>query len=288
VEAERIVGDAGEERPLLSSGTVESIPTLLETVGLSGSTVVKLSISGPEKVARYIEMLSVFFLAGGLLGLYIEFKTPGFGLPGLCGIALLAIWFWGHHVAGLAGAGELLIFVLGIALLAIEVFLIPGFGVVGLTGLVLIAVSLVMAMVEHYPGGPWLPPPLHLEHAIKVSGLTLILVFVAGWILARFLPETPAFRRVMLTAEVSTEKGYSSSQETSSLVGLQGTAETVLHPAGIGVFGDKRLNVVARGSFIDKGAPIVVAETHGNRIVADTVSEGVVAPKQGAQGPSPS
>jgi membrane-bound serine protease (ClpP class) len=270
VEAERLVEEDGKQRRLLSSGTVESLNALLEEVGLKDAWVRTFEVSPAEAVARYIELLSVLFLVGGLLGLYIEFKTPGFGAPGIVGIILLGIWFWGHHVAGLAGSIELMVLLLGVTLLALELFVIPGFGVTGLAGIILILTALLMAMVEHYPGIPWYrPPQAHIEKAVVVLGGSLLIAFGLGALLARFLPETAVFQRLALATAVGSERGFQASEKTDELVGLTGTAVTPLHPGGIGLFGDRRLNVVARGAFVEKGAPIVIAEAHGNRIVVE-------------------
>jgi membrane-bound serine protease (ClpP class) len=272
VEAEQIVNRDGKDAPLLSMGTVADRDELLEKIGRTGSETKEFLVSPAEDIARYIEMFSAFLLIGGLLGIYVEFKTPGFGFPGITGIILLAIWFWGHHVAGLAGMGESLLFIVGAALLLVEIFVIPGFGVTGIAGITLMMTALLMAMVQHYPGLPWYQPPvIHMQKAITVLGSSLLTTLVLVLILARFLPETPLFRRMALASALTSESGFQASGKTDDLVGLKGVAGSPLHPAGIGLFGDKRLDVVARGDFIDKDAPIVVAETHGNRIVVETV-----------------
>jgi membrane-bound serine protease (ClpP class) len=270
VEAERLVGEEGKKRPLLSLGTVASLTELRERIGARSSRVVELTVTPAETIARYIEMLSVLFLIGGLLGLYIEFKTPGFGLPGILGILLLAIWFWGHHVAGLAGMGELVLFVVGMTLLLVEIFVIPGFGIVGVTGIALMVAALLMAMVEHYPSLPWYEVPgLQLQVAVVKLGTAIIVAFIGALVLVRYLPATRAFQHIALGTTIGREAGYQASASTDTLVGLRGQAATPLRPAGVGVFGGRRLTVVSRGDFIDAGAPIVVAEAHGNRIVVE-------------------
>ena len=274
VEAERIVEEDGVERLLLSSGTVGDLDELLETLGLDNSETVELLITPAEKVARYIEMLSVVLLAGGILGLYIEFKTPGFGIPGIVGILLLVVWFWGHHVAGLAGSGELVVFAAGALLLAVEILIIPGFGAIGLAGICLMIISVAMAMIQHYPGLPVFPPgQVQFTKAMEKLGMSLTLSFLVAVFLARFLPRTHVFQRLMLGASVGSDEGYVASHETDDLLGMVGTAETPLRPGGIGLFGNKRLDVVTRGDFINDGESIVVAETHGNRIVVETSTE---------------
>lgn len=272
--AEQMVpfGNEGETRPLLSKGTVSSLYELQDKIGLTNSDIKTLHTTAAEQIARYIEMFSVIFLVGGLLGLYIEFKTPGFGVPGLTGIVLLAIFFWGHNIAGLSGIGEVILFLAGVSLLLVEIFLIPGFGFVGVTGILLIATSLIMALIPHYSWEPlFAPKPAYLQNAVLVVGATFLISLTLMLLLARLLPETKTFKQVMLGTELKDEQGYQASPSTVNLEGTKGIAETALRPAGIGAFGDQRLDVVTHGDFIDKGKQIVIAETHGNRIVVEPV-----------------
>ncbi|MBT3192537.1 MAG: nodulation protein NfeD [Verrucomicrobia bacterium] len=258
------------EAPLLSAGTVKTLDALYTHLSIDKRDVRTIAITGAERVARFIELFAFVFLAGGLLGIYIEFKTPGFGIPGIAGAVLLAIFFWGHHVAGLTGGMELVIFATGVMLLALELFVIPGFGAAGISGLFLILLSVFMAMVEHYPGTQWFKlAPIQLEGAFTNLGLALAMTLGLGLVVARILPKTSAFQHLMLTTALDQAHGVSASAPTNDLVGAKGRAVTQLHPAGFGTINGKRVNVVARGAFIDEGMPIVVAEAHGNRIVVD-------------------
>jgi membrane-bound serine protease (ClpP class) len=273
LDAAKQVTREGTQQPLLSAGTAKTLDELIAQLGLDNTKTHRIEITSTEKIARFIEMFSIIFLAGGLLGIYIEFKTPGFGVPGIAGMLLLSIFFWGHHVAGLTGSLELLIFALGIILLALEIFVIPGFGVAGISGLCLIALSLFMAMIEHYPGTDWYTPPgsFQLEGAGESLGISLGLTVVLALMAALFLPKTKVFHSLQLSSELDRKHGVTASAPTDSLLGAKGLAATQLHPSGFGTFGSKRINVIARGAFIDAGAPIVVAETHGSRIVVDAV-----------------
>lgn len=269
-DAEELVGEGDDRRPLLSSGTVKTIDELLKTIGRENTEQITLTITWSEKIARWIETLRIIILIGGLLGLYIEMKTPGFGIPGIAGIMLLIVFFWGHHVAGLAGAEEALLFIIGVALLFVEVFLIPGFGVTGVAGIICIVISLLLAMVQHYPGTPALHlPTTHLEKAFVTLGSSLVGAAVAALLTARFLPRTSAFQRIVLSASTDANAGYQATVDTEDLVGLKGVALTPLHPSGSAMFGERRLPVVARGEFLDAGSSIVVAEVNGNRIVVE-------------------
>jgi membrane-bound serine protease (ClpP class) len=276
-DAARLVGP--EKRPLLSKGTVKDMDELLARIGRSDTELVFIRITPTERIARLIEgfPMSGILLAIGLLGLYIEFKTPGFGVPGITGIICLAIWFWGHHIAGLAGTAELLVFSAGVILLLIEIFLIPGFGVTGVLGMTLMVVSLLMAMVEHYPGTPIYAPPLEqVRESMITLGFSLILTFAAGAVLTRFLPETNVFRRLALVTSMTSDEGYTAAAPGDDMVGLKGVAATPLRPAGLADFGNRRLNVVARGEFVEKDVPIFIAEAHGNRIVVEPCEAEIV------------
>ncbi|MBU1694694.1 MAG: ATP-dependent Clp protease proteolytic subunit [Verrucomicrobia bacterium] len=272
VEAERPLGD--EKRPLLSSGTVENLEALLERIGLAGAETRNLEITSVERVARFIAALAPLFLLGGLLGIYIEIKTPGFGLPGILGILSLAIFFWGHHIAGLAGLEEVVVFAIGMALLAAELFLIPGFGAVGIAGIALILWAMLSAMVQRYPGGPLLPVWGDMQGPLLKLSIALIGSAVAAALFARLLPSSPLFSRLVLAKATRRSEGFAASDDTRSLLGQTGTALTMLRPAGTAQFGERRIDVVTGGEYIVAGSGVRVVESHGSRIVVEAVEDG--------------
>ena len=271
IEAERKVGK--DKKPLLSKGTFKDVNDLLKGVGLENATVRELQVTAIEKVARYIAALAPIFLIVGLLGLYVEFKMQGAVLPGVVGVICLAIFFWGHHIAGLAGAEDILIFLLGFALLVVELLFIPGFGFLGFLGIAMMLWAMFDAMVEKYPGGPWYPTwPVVQIPLIKLS-VALIGTAVAAMFLGKYLPETRLFKNIGLDAATSRKDGYAASDDSGSLVGLEGRALSPLRPAGSAEFGDRRLDVVTRGDYLAGGMRIRIVETHGNRIIVEAVAE---------------
>lgn len=268
IEAEQLVGK--DKHPLLSSGTVRDTDELLEAIGRSGSRCITLKVTGLERVARIIASLSVILLACGLLGLYIEFKTPGFGVPGIAGIICLVIFFWGHHIAGLAGMEDLLIFFAGMALILIEILFIPGFGVVGITGMILMVAGLFSAMMPQLPDFSLQPlssidfqrPLIIIAGAFVLSGLTV-------YLLQPYFPKSKLFKWLVLCKSESRRRGFTASAPSKQWIGLKGRAVTPLHPSGVGEFDDHRLDVVTRGEFLDANTAIRIAETHGRRIIVE-------------------
>jgi membrane-bound serine protease (ClpP class) len=260
----------GKAAPLLVAGTAKDLPDMLQQAGLAQATCHTIKMTDSEKIARFIERFAFIFLAGGLLGIYIEFKTPGFGIPGISGIFLMAVFFWGHHIAGVSGGLEVIIFAAGLLLLALEIFIIPGFGVAGVSGIALIVSAIFMAMVQHYPGTEWFKlSQIQIEQAITNLGLALLIATAGMFALAYILPKTPAYNHLVLAKTLADDSAAESKPTKKLLPGTKGSAATQLHPAGFGDFNGKRLNVVTRGNFIDKNTAIVIAELHGSRIVVE-------------------
>ncbi len=263
---------ASEAEGILSDGTVDDLDALLERIGLHGADIIKLEVTPAEKLARIIAAIAPILLMIGLGGIYLEIKTPGIGLPGIGGAAALALFFFGHHIAGLAGMEDVVIFIIGFALLFTEVFITPGFGVLGISGIVLILLSLLNAMSWQVPGE--ILPSLSgggatIRHAVSNLALgmagTVVLAVAAG----RFLPKSRAVRPLVLNQRTDRESGFTAAHDRSDLLNQQGVAEMNLHPAGRAIFDGRRVNVITHGEFIEKGAAIRVAEAHGSRIVVE-------------------
>ena len=265
--AEEAAQPGPDGKPLLSAGTVKNLPDVLGQLELAPNPVVEMQITGAEKLARMIAAAAPILMIIGFLGIYIEIKTPGFGLPGILGAACLALFFWGHHIAGLAGMEDLLIFTVGIALILVEVFLIPGFGFTGVLGIALVLVSLVGAMVRIVPGGSWLPTWDELQMPVFKTGLALVGTGVGALLLGRFLPHSRLFGRLTLATANSATAGYTAGPDTAALVGKTGTTLTQLHPAGAARFDGERLDVVTSGEFIEAGIVVRIIEARGSRIV---------------------
>ena len=148
---------ARPQTQLLSSGTVESIDALIIELGYAGAQRVDVAPLGVEELGTWINAISPILLLIGIIGLYIEFKTAGFGVFGAVGIAALVLYFFGGYVSGMAGIEWVGIFVVGVALVAVELFLLPGTIFIGLIGVVCMFLALVMGMTDLYPNMPWFP-----------------------------------------------------------------------------------------------------------------------------------
>ena len=137
-------------------------------------------------------VVSSLLITLAMLGIILEMRTPGFGIPGIIGIGSLALFFGGHWLVQLAGWEELLLGFIGIVLLVLEVLVIPGFGIAGVLGIVAIVSSLVLSLV-----GPGFSTAFMLAAAGRVV-FALLVAVLASLVLLRFLPRLPFGRRLVL------------------------------------------------------------------------------------------
>jgi membrane-bound serine protease (ClpP class) len=220
----------------------------------------------------------------GCLGILIELKTFGLLIPALVALTSFLIFFVtsmlpvSGSLEGTANVAELLLFLLGLALVAIEFFLLPGMAVFAVSGAALCAVSLVLAMVPASTSG--VSDATTVEDAIEI----LAFGFGAGTLcflaLIRFLPHNPIFARRGLVSQssivgVPTADSALAAQDTAAkLVGKLGRALSTLRPAGkVETDEGELLDVVAEGEFIEKGTRVKVRECHDGKILVVQVDE---------------
>ena len=121
-------------KPLLSAGTYVSLDALVKELGAGQHNIVHVKPTGAEQIAFWLTAISPLLLVIGVVALYIEFKTPGFGLPGIVGIIAFALYFLGGYIAGLSGAEWIVLFMIGLGLFIFELFIHPGTVLPGLVG----------------------------------------------------------------------------------------------------------------------------------------------------------
>src|SRR5205823_15034855 len=110
--------------------------------GLKGNAV-SLGPTGFEQLAFWITALAPLLLLGGIIGAYLEFKIPGVTMPGIISAICFALSFLGPYLAALASSEVVALFVLGLALVIIEILFFAHSTIVfGVVGVFLILASL--------------------------------------------------------------------------------------------------------------------------------------------------
>jgi membrane-bound serine protease (ClpP class) len=276
VDSDVVIPEVSEKGKLLTLTTEEalklkvadlqasSIETLLKELNISYAELRTFTPNWAEEVVRFLThpVVSSLLVSVAMLGIFLELRTPGFGIPGVIGLSSLSLFMWGHWLVQLAGWEELLLALLGIFLFALELFVIPGFGIVGILGLLALLGALVMSTLgagSHSGFVLW---------AVVRMGLSLALAIVLAALFLKFLPKLPMGRKLILNTALETSDGFSSAPPSDyQWLGRTGYAHSTLRPAGIADFQGNRVDVVSDGEFIDAGAPIRVLHVDGNRIV---------------------
>lgn len=247
--------------------TANDVPGVLTVLNLQGAEVEHRELNWAERVARVITdpTISGLLMSFGFLGLMMELYTAGFGIAGFIGLGCLLVFFSGHLIVNLVGAEEIALFAVGMALLGVEVFVTPGFGVAGVLGIGALVASLVLSLVGGDVSFSWQVGGL--GSAIRRTAFSLTGTIVLFAILARYLPRTGMFGRLVLAGAV--EETSFGSVEANSLptIGTEGIASTHIRGSGKAEFGGVVTDVIGEGTFITPGEAVVVVEARPGRVV---------------------
>ena len=242
----------------------DTMAEVLNQLELAGAEVRRASPNWAENFVRFLThpIVSSLLITVGMLGVILEIRSPGFGVPGIIGIGSLALFFWGHWLVQLAGWEEILLVGSGLVLLMAEIFVIPGFGIAGVLGIAALLSGLSLSLIGG--GATW-------DFILKAVGrviFSLLLALIGSLVLLRFLPRLPFGKRLILQTGLAAGEGYASPPETDrNWLGKTGTTVSPLRPSGIADVEGERVDVVSDGEFIEAGAQIVVSRVDGNRIV---------------------
>lgn len=219
-------------------------------------------------------LLQSIFMMMIIGGIFVEIRTPGIGLPLVTAIVGALLYFAPAYVGHLAEHWEILMFVVGLVLIAIEIFVIPGFGVCGISGIVLVVVALALSMVDNVEFHRW-DGTLDLQPIIMPLGIVILsataAVFGSVWLVRR-LYETRSFDHIALRQEMKSSEGFTG--VVSGLEGLIGeTVEvfTDLRPGGKVRTSDGRIveATLKFGGFASKGEKLTVLGAEQGRLYCD-------------------
>lgn len=269
-DGELLTMDDTEARRLgFSAIGAVSVPEMFNALGMKGITINRIGQTWSETLSRFIETIIPILMVIGIGALYVEIKSPGFGVPGIIGITCLAIVFLNQYLVGLATYTEFLILIAGIFLMAAEVFVIPGFGIAGFSGIVLIAAGLILSLQGFTipdPAKPW-EMSLMIGNAALVLGAYLV-ALISGLLFIRFvLPALSGSGRGPVLTTTLNEAHADAKQTATVAAGDSGVAVSFLRPSGKADINGERIDVTTYNEFIEKGCPLVVAEVIGNRVI---------------------
>ena len=194
-------------------------------------------------------------------GIYFELQSPGIGFPIAASIIAALLYFTPLYLEGLAENWEIILFLVGIVLVAVEVFVIPGFGIAGVSGIAFIMTALILSLVNNVGFDFELTMPTQIINAF----LTVILATVGGFFgsiyLAKKFLSTSMMSSIVLSSVQDKAEGFVGvSSSEHEFIGKQGVASTILRPAGkVEIDGDMH-DATALTGYIDKGEAIQVVK----------------------------
>ncbi len=234
---------------------------------LEGAVTDEALVSLADRIVIFLTspIISSLLLSLGMLGLWIEIQSPGFGVPGMLGLLCLGIFFGGHMLSQIGAQWAALAFVLGVGLMMVEVFVLPGFGVAGISGIILMFGGIFYVFKSAY----------QFETAILAFSSVIVLTAI-GVIAAFYLfPKTRAWKHFALATEMSSDIGFHSAgdEDFQSYIGQIGTSITPLRPAGTIRLAGKRVDVLTAGDFIPSETPVKVIEVEGSKVFVEASDE---------------
>ncbi|MGC8866389.1 MAG: NfeD family protein [Bacteroidales bacterium] len=258
-------------------GEAESIREILDKYHFKNAQIITQRLSALDKIIGFLinPIISGILILIIIGGIYFELQTPGIGFPLGAAVVAAILYFAPLYLEGLAQHWEILVFIVGVILLAIEIFAIPGFGVAGISGIILMITGLTLSMVDNlgfeFSGQM-------LTQLLKAFFTVIIAAFVAFilslWLSKRiFSRPVPVLGHLALDTVQDKKEGYSiADSRYAQMVGKNGYAVTILRPAGKVNIDGEIFDAVATIGHIEKGDPVVVVRYENAQLFVKRIS----------------
>ena len=260
-------------------GIYESELEVVEAVASDNEFVIKNMEDELTWVDKLIDLLlnpllQSIFMMMIIGGIFVEIRTPGIGLPLLTAIVGALLYFAPGYVGNLVEHWEILLFVVGLILIGIEIFVLPGFGVCGISGIVCVVVALSFSMVDNIELYRW-DGSLNLRPLLKPVGIVVFsstaAIFGSVWLVRKLFP-TRSFDNIALRQEMKADEGFVGVVSgMEGLVGEQVIVFTDLRPSGKVKASDGKIYeaTLKFGGFAPKGETLRVLSAEQGRLYCD-------------------
>ncbi|MGB0885249.1 MAG: NfeD family protein [Chitinophagales bacterium] len=254
-----------------------SIDEVLKIANLQDYKTQKYEVSTIEKIIAFFVNPAVagFLLMIIMGGIYFELQSPGIGFPIAAAIAAAVLYFTPHYLEGLAANWEILMFFIGVILIALEVFVIPGFGVAGIAGIAAVVISLTLSLIRNVDGFEFgfVPKNDIIISFLTVAAVLMITLFALFFAGDKILHLAFARGNLGLAVEQKKEDGFviSGVDKLHSFKGKEGIAQTDLRPAGKVNIDNEWLDAQSDGEFINKGEKVRVMQISGAYLIVEKI-----------------
>ena len=247
---------------------LNSVDEILVRQGIENYDIVEFELGSAEGIISFflnpiVSSILILLILGGL---YFELQTPGIGFPIMASVTALILYLVPYYLNGVAENWEIVLFFVGIVLIAIEVFIIPGFGVFGVFGLFTSIGSLILIMLNN----DFFDFTFVLSKDLVSSSLSVLISVFSFLLLVIFggvkITDTKAFKKIALEETQESSKGFISKKYSDELIGMKGKSFSVLRPSGKILINEKIYDASTNGEFIEKNKKIEVISNEGSSL----------------------
>lgn len=259
-----------------AEGKVETIEEVIAKAGFDDYEIVKYKVTAVDQVYGFLTnpILQGILIMVIMAGIYFELQTPGVGFPLVAALIACILYFAPLYVEGAAANWEILVFILGVGLIALEIFAIPGFGVAGISGIVLAVAGLTLSMVDNVGFDFSIGSGKSVSKAFLIVSVSMFLSLVASIYFGSKLITSPAFSHLVLNKTQKREEGYVSVDNSIRLmIGKEGVCSTILRPSGKVIIDNEIYDAKSEVGYIEKGEKVTVLRFETGQIYVVKLEE---------------
>ena len=247
---------------------LNSVDEILVRQGIENYDITEFELGSAEGIISFflnpiVSSILILLILGGL---YFELQTPGIGFPIMASVTALILYLVPYYLNGVAENWEIVLFFVGIVLIAIEVFIIPGFGFFGVFGLFTSIGSLILIMLNN----DFFDFTFVLSKDLVSSSLSVLISVLSFLLLVLFggvkITDTKAFKKIALEETQESSKGFISKKYSDELIGVKGKSFSVLRPSGKVIINEKIYDAFTNGEFIEKNKNVEVISNEGSSL----------------------
>ncbi len=254
-------------------GEANSINEVLQQAGYEDYLIQEQQLSLIDKIIGFLinPIVSGLLIMCIIGGIYFEMQTPGIGFPLILALTAALLYFAPHYLEGLAAHWEILLFIVGIILLVVEIFITPGFGVLGILGIISIFTALILTMIFNIGFDFSFAPPKALGHNILIvlasSSLGLL---ISIWLGQKLITANTRFGSLSLRTELDPQEGFIAvDMKLADLIGRRGITLTFMRPVGKIEIDGEVYDATSETGMIDQGETVVVVRFENTQLIVE-------------------
>lgn len=257
-------------------GIVNNEKEALAMAGYENYELVEYKTSALDKIIGFFSspMLSGLLLSVIFLGIFFELQTPGIGFPLIAAILAAVLYFVPLWLDGLAENWEILIFVIGIILIMLELFIIPGFGIAGISGIILTFSGLLLSLINNVQFDFSMTGSGDVSQALIILISSLLLTSLGVYYLSSRFFKSPLLGKLIFHDTQQSKEGYDVDlYKGMKLEGKTAIVVTDLHPSGKIELEEERYDAHSAGEFIARGKKVIILKASGTNLLVEEIQD---------------